>query len=212
MTQVQLSVSGTQSDITGVSRVTVTDPASEVRLINFYVAGRNRRRVGPVPADRVLTGGVYEKDLLLDASELTRVQAEAVLTDGSVMLSQYTTFGTRFEPITATPGILTSIGVTPAPSRLDITAVRGSAFIWKCYAKNGGQPTIGLDGNPGTTLDTLDETFLRFNEIDIEPPDPSPHLSFSMAANPGTWNVIAVGFNSAGQQGPRRSATVQVTS
>ena len=209
MSQVQLTVSGTQSDVTGIARVTVSDPAAEVRSVSFYVTGRDRRRVGPLAANRALTGGVYEKDLLLDAKELTRVQSEVMLLDGTVLLSQNTTFGTRFEPISAAPGILTSIAVTPQPSRLDIAATRGSAFIWKCYCKQGGQPTIGLDGNPGTTSDMLDEMFLRFNESELDPAD--PHLSFSMAATPGSWSVIALGFNSAGQQGPRRTATVQVT-
>lgn len=209
MSQVQLAVSGTQTDVSAVSRVTVTDPAGEVRSVSFYVTGRDLRRAGPLSADRVLTGGVYEKDLVLHATELTRVQAEIVLGDGSVLLSRNTTFGTRFEPISAAPGILTSVVVTPQPSRLDAVATRGSAFIWKCYCRKGAQPTIAVDGNPGGALDPLDERFLRFNESELEVAD--PHLSFSMAATPGSWNVIALGFNNAGQQGPRRTATVQVT-
>lgn len=209
MSQVQLSVSGTQSDVTAVSRVTVTDPAGEVRSVSFYITGRDRRRVGPLAADRALVGGVYEKDLVLHATELTRAQSEVVLADGTVLTSRNTTFGTRFEPISAAPGVLTSIAVTPQPSRLDVVATRGSAFIWKCYGRQGAQPTIAVDGNPGGALDSLDERFLRFNESELDPAD--AHLSFSMAAAPGTWNVIALGFNNAGQQGPRRTATVQVT-
>jgi hypothetical protein len=209
VSQVQLAVSGSQSDVTAVSRVTVTDPAGEVRSVGFYVTGRNRRRIGPSSASRILAGGVYEKDIVLDASELTRVQAEIVLVDGSVLTSQNTTFGTRFEPISLPSGILTSVAVTPAPSRLDISATRGSAFKWKCFCKKGGQPTIAQNGAAATSTDPLDEAFLRFNESEVVSTDPS--LSFSMAADPGPWNLIALGYNSAGQQGPRRTATVQVT-
>ncbi len=161
-----------------------------------------------MPADRALAGGVYEKDLVLDAKELTRTLAEVVLVDGSVLLSRNTTFGTRFEPIAAAPGALTSIAATPQSSRLDIVATRGTAFIWKCYCRCGGQPTVSPDGTTPAAGDPLDEQFLRFNESELDPAD--PHLSFSMAAIPGTWNIIALGFNSAGQQGPRRTATVQV--
>lgn len=209
VSQVQLAVSGTQSDVSAVSRVTVTDPNAAVRSVGFYVTGRNRRRVGPLPADRALAGGVYEKDLVLNDKELTRVQAEVVLLDGSVLASQINTFGTRFEPIAAAPGALTAIAAAPQPSRLDISATRGSAFIWKCYCRLGAQPTLAPDGNPGAISDHLDERFLRFNESELAPTD--PHLSFSMAATPGSWNVIALGYNNAGQQGPRRTATVQVT-
>ncbi|HEV7596486.1 MAG TPA: hypothetical protein VGO33_15940 [Gemmatimonadaceae bacterium] len=205
MTQVQLAVSGTQSDVTGVSRVTITDPAAEVRTVGFYLTGRDRRRIGPLAADRAPGGGVYEKDLLLDARELTRVQAEIVLADGTVLNTQPTMFGTRFEPLAAPAGALASLSVTPQPSRLDIAVTRGSAFIWKCYAKNGSVPTV--DGIAGSSLD---QQFLRFNESEIEGAD--PRLSFSMAAGPGTWNIIALGFNNAGQPGPRFTSAVQVTS
>jgi hypothetical protein len=209
VTDADLVLSGSQSDVTGIARVTVNDPTNQVRSISFYLTGRDRRRVGPLAADRTLSGGVYEKDIVLHSKELTRVQVEAVLEDGTVVLSKNATFGTRFEPIAAAPGILTSIAVTPQPSRIDVVATRGSAFIWKCYAKNGGQPTISPDTNPASISDPLDESFLRFNESELDPAD--PHLSFSMAATPGAWNLIALGFNNAGQQGPRRTATVQVS-
>ncbi len=197
MTQVQLSVSGTQSDVTATSRVTVTDPAAEVVSVGFHVTGRGRRRTGPFAADRALPGGVYEKDLLLDAKELTRLQAEIVLLDGAVLTSQNMTFGTRFEPLNVAAGAINSLTVTPQPSRLDIAIVLGSAFIWKCYCRKGAQPTV--DGSAGARLD---ERYLRFDEAPV---------AFSMGADAGSWNIVALGYNNAGQPGPRRSATVQVT-
>jgi hypothetical protein len=185
--------------------VTITDPATEVQAVGFYVTGRDARRIGPLPADRALAGGVYEKDVLLDARELTRVQAEVVLNDGTVLNAKGTMFGNRFEPIAAPAGALASLVATPQPSRIDVVATRGSAFIWKCYAKIGAVPTVD-----GTAGGALDERFLRFNETEVEGAD--PHLSFSMAAAPGAWNLIALGLNSAGQPGPRFTSAVQVTS
>src|SRR4051794_29793228 len=106
------------------------------------------------------------------------------------------TFGTRFEPLNVAAGVLTSIAVTPQPSRLDIAATRGSAAFWKCYCKLGALPTLD-----GIAASALDESFLRFNESEIEAPS-DPHLNFSMSALPGAWSVIALGYNSAGQPGP----------
>lgn len=204
MTQVALAVSGTQYDVTGTSRVTVTDPAAEVRSVGFYLTGRNRRRVGPLAPDRTLGGGIYEKDILLDSLELSRLQAEVDLVDGTVLLSEPTVFGTRFEPLSVAPGVLGSLAATPGPSRIDVVVTRGTAFIWKCYARLGAFPTVD-----GTEAGNLDQQFLRFNESEVEGNDPP--LSFSMSAAAGSWNVIALGFNSAGQPGPRLTSTIGVT-
>jgi hypothetical protein len=197
VTQIQIAAGGSQTDVLGTARITVTDPQAEVRSIGFFVTGGDGRRTGPLPADRALTGGIYEKDLILDAARSTRAQAAAVAADGSVVLSTPMTFGSRFEPLTAPAGALGATAFTPSSRSIAVTTSLGSAASWKCFARKGAQPTVD-----GTTATPLDDAWLRYDE---------PATSFTMSADPGTWYVSALGYNSAGQAGPIASATVQVT-
>lgn len=197
MTQLQLTAGGSQTDVIGTARVTVTDLQSEFGSLGFLVTGADGRGIGPLPADRTLTGGIYEKDLTLDAARTTRIRAAATAADGSLVLSTPMAFGPRFEPISAPVGALGTTSITTAPSAITVSTSLGTAAVWKCFARKGAQPTVD-----GTASTPLDDAFLRYDES---------ATSFTMSADPGTWYVTAVGYNSAGQPGPLASATVQVT-
>lgn len=197
MPAVELATSGTQTAVTGLARVTVTDPDTEVRSVDFYLIDKNKRRIGPLTPDRALTGGVYEKDVILDIRESTRVEPEVVLADGSVLKSAHALFGARYEPIDVTQAALASLTVTPSSQHLTISVSLGTAILWKCFARLGQLPTAD-----GTAWTAPSERYLR--EWD------STELSFSMGIIPGTWHVIAIGYNSAGQPGPRSTVTAQV--
>ena len=199
VTQVILATSGSQADVTGLVRLTITDPAAEVASVGFYLTSRDRRRVGPLRADRIVAGGVHEKDVLLDARVLTRVEPEVILRDGTTLRGQTALLGVRFEPRTTGPGKLTSVSVTPQASRIGVAVVLDTAVMWKCYARKGTPPTTdGLDGSPPARL------YLRFQ-------GDAASLSFSMSVDPGTWKLVTVGFNGAGQRGPDITHTVEVT-
>jgi hypothetical protein len=198
VTQVTLATSGSQADVTGLIQLTVTDPASEVASVGFYLTGRDKHRVGPLPADRNPSADTYEKDVLLDARVLTRVEPEVVLSDGTVVRGPVALLGVRFEPLTAGPGRLASVNVTAQASRIDVVTALDSAVIWKCYARKGAPPTIdGLDGSPPA------RAYLRFQ-------GDAALLSFSMSLDPGTWMLVTVGYNGAGQRGPAITHTVEV--
>jgi hypothetical protein len=197
VTQIQLAAGGSQTDVTATARVTVTDPQSELRSLGFFVTGGDGRRIGLLPADRILTGGIYEKDILLDSARSSRVQAAAVSADGSVVISAPMTFGPRFEPFAATPGALGATSITPGARSISVSTSLGTAASWKCFARLGAQPTTD-----GTSAAPLDDAWLRYDE---------PTTSFTMSADPGSWYVTALGYNSAGHPGPLASATVQVT-
>lgn len=197
MTQLQLAAGGSQTDVLGTARVTVTDPQAELRSIGFFVTGGDGRRIGPIPADRALTGGIHEKDLILNAARSARAQATAITADGSVVVSAPMTFGSRFEPLTAPPGALGATSFTPSSRSIAVATSLGTAASWKCFARKGAQPTAD-----GTTATPLDDAWLRYDE---------PATSFTMSADPGTWYLSALGYNSAGQAGPIASATVEVT-
>lgn len=198
VTQVTLATSGSQADVTGLVRLTITDPAAEVASVGFYLTGRDRRRVGPLGSDRIVAGGIHEKDVLLDARVLTRVEPEVILHDGTTLRAQTALLGVRFEPLTTGPGKLASVGVALQPSRIDVTAALDTAVMWKCYARKGAPPTTdGLDGSPPA------RAYLRFQ-------GDAASLSFSMSVDPGTWKLVTVGYNGAGQRGPAITHSVEV--
>lgn len=198
MSQVSLATSGSQADVTGLVRLTVTDPAAEVASVGFYLTGRDKRRIGPLPADRNPSAGLYEKDVLLDARVLTRVEPEVILQDGTALRAQTALLGVRFEPLAAAPGQLASVSVVPQPRRLDVVAALATAVLWKCYARRGGAPTVdGLDGGIPASR------YLRFQGS-------ASSLSFSMSVDPGIWKLVTVGYNGAGQRGPAVAHTVEV--
>lgn len=195
---VTLATSGSQSDVTGLVRLTVTDPDGEAASVGFYVTTRDKRRIGPVSADRNPSAGVYEKDVLLDARVLTRVEPEVVLRDGTSLRAQGALLGVRFEPLTVGPGRLASANVTTQPRRIEVAVVLGTAVMWKCFARKGTPPTIdGLDTSPPA------RAYLRFQSD-------AAALSFSMSVDPGTWKLICVGYNAAGQRGPAIALTAEV--
>lgn len=198
MTQVTLATSGSQADVTGLVQLTITDPAAEVASVGFYLTGRDRRRVGPLGSDRIVAGGIHEKDVLLDARVLTRVEPEVILHDGTTLRGQTALLGVRFEPLTTGPGKLASVSVALQPSRIDVTAVLDTAVMWKCYARKGAPPTTdGLEGSPPA------RSYLRFQ-------GDAASLSFSMSVDPGTWKLVTVGYNGAGQRGPAITHSVEV--
>jgi hypothetical protein len=107
--------------------------------------------------------------------------------------------GVRFEPLGVVSGRLTSVSATPQAQRIDVAAVLDNAVIWKCYARRGAAPTAdGMDTSPPAAA------YLRFQ-------GDAAALSFWMTADPGTWKLMTIGYNTAGQPGPVRANQVEVT-
>jgi hypothetical protein len=196
LSDVQLSVTGSKSDVTGLVRLTVTDPNTEVRSVGFYTT-RAGRRIGPLTPQNP-SSGVYEAVVLLDAAHGTRLEYEVVLENGSILQAPAALLGPRFEPLATTPGTFASFAATAATSRIDVSAALGNAVLWKCYARRGARPTVDGEANSPPH-----DEYLRTVSAESE--------TVAMTASPGTWHVLGLGYNSAGQPGPRHQTTVQVT-
>lgn len=195
----QLALTGVQSDLSAVARIQLTDPNGDVASVAFHVTGRDRRKKGPLAPDRVLSGNVFEKDVILDPTTLTRVDSEAILNDGTVARGNSALLASRFEPTNNAAAALQQLVVTPSALRIDVSATLGAAALWKCYARRGAWPTLNtVESGP------VDPLFQRHEGS-------ASQLSFSTFAKSGTWYVIAVSFNTAGQPGTRRKSFVQVT-
>lgn len=119
--------------------------------------------------------------------------------DGTVLRASQAGFGVRFEPRAAPAGTMASAVVTATPGALRIDATVGSATRWRCYARLGSWPTA--DGTPRAALH---EDYLR---VEASPAE----TSITMAAAPGRWFLIILGYNGAGQAGPRIAREQQVS-
>ena len=199
MSAVQLAVAGSQKGITGTVRLTVTDPNNEVRSVAFVTADSRSVRSELLPPHRTPSAGVYERDVPLLRKSFVRVEPQVELTDDSILKSQPLMFGAQSEPRATAPGTLASLTLTTQPRRLDASAPLNTAISMRCFARRGAWPTVdGLLGGP------LADDYLRFEG------DPVEGTSFFTAAEPGTWYVLAAGYNEAGQQGPLKHEFVEV--
>lgn len=196
---VQLDVNGSQEAVIGTVRLTVTDPGNDVASIGFEVTELGSTARGPFGPDRTPSANVFEKDVVLSERRITRVHPLATLHDGTVLRAPTAGFGVRFEPRTAPAGTMASAVVTAIPGALRIDATAGTATRWRCYARLGSWPTA--DGTPRAALH---EDYLRVEATPSE-------TSITMAAAPGRWYVIILGYNGAGQAGPRIARDLQVS-
>lgn len=196
---VQLQISGAQRALDATASLTVTDPAGQVAAVQFMVSLIGGAPTGPYAADRA-AGGVFEKDVPLDPQRLVRVLPVVMLTDGSQQKAPSAVFGVANEPVGVAPGALASVTVTPGSGLLTVASAIGTATRWRCYARLGHRPTDD-DSDRGA----LTRQYLRFEGDGSTP-------SFTMRAQPGNWFCTVLGYNAAGQAGPRTLRTVQVPS
>lgn len=198
MSAVQLSAAGTQRGNRGAASLTVTDPNNEVRTVAFVVVDNTSVRSDPLPTHRVPSAGTYEHDVGLLRNSFVRVEPQVELTDGSILRSDALMFGARSEPRNAVPGTLASLTLTTQSRTLEVSAPPDTAVAVDSYARRGSWPTLDAlaTGVPA-------DEYLRFLGDATQP-------SFTTAAEPGTWYVIAAGYNAAGQRGPVKSALAEV--
>ena len=199
MSAVQLAVAGRQKGITGTAVLTVTDPNNEVQSVAFVTADNTSVRSEPLPPDRNPSAGVYERDVPLLRNSFMRVEPQVELLDGTIVRAAPLMFGARSEPLDIAPGTLASLTLTTQARRLDVAAPLGSGTSMSCFARRGAWPT-----RDGLLPSSLADEYLRFEG------DAAAGTSFFTAAEPGTWYVVAAAYNSAGQQGPLKSAFAEV--
>lgn len=138
-------VSKTQGSTMGTVIAKVTDPAFQVREVNFYyqVPARGTGWLGPYPPDIVRrpVPGVYEKDILLDSEYDTEVATDVIQDDGTLAKPRdIQTFGKR----TAAAGGTGAVQVQDA----DTAAVTATtlAFQGAVVSVANGVATFNLDG------------------------------------------------------------------
>ena len=85
MSSVQLNVYGVQDASVGTLVVTVHDPLGEVGSVGFYVTDPSGIRSIRLGHDRMPSAGVFEKDVALDASGETLVEADVALKNGTFL-------------------------------------------------------------------------------------------------------------------------------
>lgn len=198
MSAVQLSVFGIQDSLVGTLRLGMQDPNGEVRSVGFYVTDGSGIESGPHPADRTPVASVYEKDVTLGDANETHVQPVVTLHDGTVLRPRAERFGLRFATRHVPPGTLASTNVTAGTKEVSVSATPETAVVWKGWLRRGGWPT-----EDGLATGPVADTYLRF--------EGDPKLtSFSTTAEPGGWYAVLVGYNTAGQPGPRKTASVEV--
>ena len=195
---VQLTVTGTQDSTVGTVRLTVSDPNNEVRAVEFITTDSAGAQSRALSADRNPSAGVYEKDVPLLARSFIRVQPQVRLANESILKSVPALFGSRGEPRNVAPGVLASQTVTPSSRKLTVAAPLGSAVEVLTFARRGAWPTID-----GAEFGEPSDAYLRFI-------GGTAGTTFSMAADPGAWHVISLGYNAAGQAGPRKTSITQV--
>lgn len=198
MSPLQLALAGADDGAVATVRLSVGDSSGEVIDVEFDsvvidVSGAETR-AGPFPADRAPAFGAFEKEILLDATRQTRIEARARLASGALVAAPGSvTLGPRASDAT----LARALGVLNASleyGRLAVAVTPGSASSWKSYARRNAWPTIS-----GMPDGVLDDAYLRFESNRDE-------LAFGMQVSgiPGdVWCVIAVGYNAAGAEGPR---------
>lgn len=191
----QITFGSTGDGVVATARATVTDSDNALDHVDFFTTVLpNGSRVGPLAADRTPDFGIFERDVLLDPSAQTKVEAIATLRDSSTVAS--------------TPAFLTLAARSSAPAtrslaafravsqwwRIDFSVALGACASWKCWVRQGAWPT-----NDNTPSGVLAEDNLRFegNRDQLAFAHPLP------GGGAGTWYAIAVGYSLDGTAGPR---------
>jgi hypothetical protein len=192
---ISLSLTSTSDGIVATARVAVSDPDAVLDHVDFYTTVLpTGPRLGPFASDATTGFGLFEKDVLLDVAAQTKVEAIAVLTDSTFVLATppFVTLGARSSVVPA-PAIR-SLTVAPQWWSVNVSVVPGSCYSWKCWIKRDSWPTLD-----NTASGSLVEDYLRFEGNRDE-------LAFSIpipGGGPFTWYTVAVGYDSAGNPGPR---------
>ncbi|HEV7595466.1 MAG TPA: cellulase family glycosylhydrolase [Gemmatimonadaceae bacterium] len=199
----QLILSSTSDGIVASARAAVSDPDATLNRVEFYTTVLpSGPRLGPFAPVATTAFGVYEKDLLLDLAAQTKIEAIAVLTDGTSVVAT---------PPSVTVGQRSS--VAPAPSirslnllsqwwSVNVSIVPGSAYSWKCWLRRDAWPTV--DNTPSGAVV---ESYLRFEGNRDE-------LAFALpipGGGAGTWCAIAIGYGPDGAAGARLADVVDGT-
>lgn len=196
MSAVTGAVCGSREGQVGTVVVSVSDPDEQVNEIEFYSTGGSGLQSAPSPPDRVLSFGIYEKDLALDATYESLVQPVLRLLDGSEQWTAAESFG----PSRPETGALASLSANSQGGRVQVSVQMGDAATWACWAARGGWPT-GNGRSGGAVL----IKYLRFE-------GDAANTAFSTHGGEvgAVWYVVAVGLDALGRPGPRRTASVQV--
>ncbi len=190
-------MAGAQRALDATASLTITDPNSEVASVQFMTGPVGAASRGPFAATRV-SGNTFEFDTDLDVQSLTRVTPVVTLNTGQTLKAPSAVFGVELEPIDAPPGTLATATVTPGTRTLTLAVSLGTAARWRCYASRGVSPTDG-----DMARGSLSRQYLRV-ESDVSA------ASLVMSASAGLWNCVVLGYNAAGQAGPRTVVAVQV--
>jgi hypothetical protein len=194
-------LSSDSDGIVAIVRVTVTDPQAELTAVEFYTTLTGAQQVGPFAPDRLLSHGVYEYDLLLDAVATTEVAAVLKKADNTLLQTSPATLTLPARSTTPPAPALGALNVVPGWSGIEISVVPAAAFAWKCWMRAGAWPTAD-----GTADGVLLDDYLRF-----EAHRDTTRFSCPTAIPGVTWYVIAAGFGQSGVMGARLADSVETT-
>ena len=190
-----VSLSSTSDGIVTTARVTVSDPSAVLDHVDFYTTVLpSGPRLGPFPADASTGFDLFEKDVLLDTVGQTKIEAVAVLTDNSTVLSSPASITAAVRSSSAPAPAIRSLNLSSQWWSVNVSVVPGSCYQWKCWVRRDAWPTSDSSANGA-----LVENYLRFvgNRDELAFTIPIP------GGGPFTWYAVAIGYDSAGNAGPR---------
>lgn len=194
----QATLTSESDGIVGTIRLTVADPGAELARVEFYTTVASGARLGPFVPDRTSALGAFEKDVLLDTTATTLVEAIATKLDDSTLLPTPASVTLAVRSVTVPPRRIRALNLMSEHGRVDVSVVLGSAFSWKCWMRHNAWPTTDATAG-GTVL----EEYVRF-----EGNRDKPTFSLPLRAGNQTWFVVIAGTDSAGAAGPRLLGTV----
>lgn len=199
----QLDLSSGTDGIVTTARAAVSDPDAVLDRVEFYTTVLpSGPRLGPFVPDATTGPGVCEKDVLLDVSDQTSVEAVAILIDQTSVTSTPAQIVVGPRSALIPPPLIRSLNFVSQWWALNVSIVPAGAYSWKCWVRRDAWPTV--DGT--VTGDPLDD-YLRLEGNRDE-------LSFSLPlpdGGAGTWYAIAAGFASDGRAGPAMTSSVDGT-
>lgn len=199
----QLSLTSSSDGIVGAARLNASDPDAVVEKVEFFTTVLpSGPRLGPFPPDRTIAVGAFEKDILLDVSAETRVEAVVTKIDQTTALPAPTNVTFAARAASPPPPGLVALNVIAEYGRLDVSVVPGAAYLWRCWIRRDAWPTA--DNTPrGVLLDGYMRAEANRDE---------PLLSLPVSGVAGTpYYIIAAGFNSAGVMGERSTEVIDIS-
>ena len=193
----QITLDSSGDGIVAAARASVIDADGVLDHVDFYVTVLpSGTRIGPLAVDRTPGFGIFEHDVLLDPSLQTKVEAVAVLTDSSTVVSTPAFVTLSERAVSAPPPALAAFRAVSQWWRIDFSVAPGAASSWKCWVRQGAWPTA--DNTPDGELV---ENYLKLEAN-------RDQLSFTLplpGGGAGTWYAIAIGYGADGTAGPRFS-------